>query len=518
MNTFEVRQPEDDRARSAPNPSHPTPSPASSYNGRALTDHEASRVLRLVAQGIDILDRKLTQSPNLFIKPSMGGHELEYVLMDSLGRPSPSARGLIAAHEELKAELSAFNLETDSSPLPVNEDFLSAFTKQLGEKFDYVLDIAQQDGSRAAVVGILPGYTLADFGRENFINTRYRNLDAAIKALAPSPPHRITLDGPEGITAQGESLLFEAMNTSLQLHLSVTPDEMVEMYNTVQAITAPVLAACTNSSIVLGKKCWMESRIPIWKQATLPEQVPFGVKWITDPIEPLRELVHFHPILMDTETVYGEASDSPQMQEARALKALALQNGVVWRWNRICFSADEGVEHIRIENRTLPAGPTTLDMAANAALFYGLTYGFQREDIKPHKVLAFDDVKSNFYHSARLGLDADLTWYNQDGNPITIGAKELTLELLDVADRGLTHLGIPKTERDFYLREILQKRIENEATGAHWMNRSLDSLEQKGISREEALQTIAHEMQHRQTTPSTKWKGYAAPVHTWEML
>ncbi|MCB0334361.1 MAG: hypothetical protein KDD55_12725, partial [Bdellovibrionales bacterium] len=526
MSTLDVRQPDEEGPRNEQISAstgkglehHLSPPSAPTYDGRALTPNEATCVLRMVAEGVDILERKLTQSPQLFTKPPLGGHELEYVLMDALGRPNPAARHLIAAYDELKAELSAFNLETDSCPLPINEHFLRGLAEQLSEKFDYVLEVAKRDGHRAALVGILPGYTLDDFGRDNFINARYRNLDAAIKELSPTPPHRITLDGPEGITAQGESLLFEAMNTSLQLHLSVSPDDMVTVYNIVQAVTAPLLAASTNSSIVLGKKCWMESRIPIWRQATLPEQVPFGERWITDPIETLRELVQFHPILMDVDTVYGPPPSTPKEQEARALTALGLQNGVVWRWNRVCFSADEGTEHIRIENRTLPAGPTTLDMAANAAFFYGLAYGFQGEQLKPQDVLQFEDVKANFYHSARLGLDAALTWYDLEGEKITLSAKELALQLLDTADKGLAQLGILKAERDFYLRGILRKRIETESTGAHWMIRSLDSLERKGVSIEEAIQTIADEMQRNQITPSSEWKGYAPPVHAWGVL
>ena len=40
----------------------------------------------------------------------------------------------------------------------------------------------------------------------------------------------------------------------------------------------------------------------------------------------------------------------------RALKALRLHNGTIYRWNRACFGVTDGVPHLRIENRVLPSG------------------------------------------------------------------------------------------------------------------------------------------------------------------
>ena len=43
--------------------------------------------------------------------------------------------------------------------------------------------------------------------------------------------------------------------------------------------------------------------------------------------------------------------------ETPLLKALRLHNGTVYRWNRPCYGVTNGVAHLRIENRVLPAGP-----------------------------------------------------------------------------------------------------------------------------------------------------------------
>ena len=56
-----------------------------------------------------------------------------------------------------------------------------------------------------------------------------------------------------------------------------------------------------------------------------------------------------------------------------ALGHLCLHNGTIWRWNRPLIGfADDGRPQLRIEHRTLPAGPTVVDCISNAALFFGL--------------------------------------------------------------------------------------------------------------------------------------------------
>ena len=48
--------------------------------------------------------------------------------------------------------------------------------------------------------------------------------------------------------------------------------------------------------------------------------------------------------------------------------------GTTWPWNRPIYSA-LGNGHLRIEFRALPAGPTALDMTANAAFTIGMAAG-----------------------------------------------------------------------------------------------------------------------------------------------
>src|SRR5690606_21966880 len=93
------------------------------------------------------------------------------------------------------------------------------------------------------------------------------------------------------------------------------------------------------------------------------------------------------------------------------LRALRLHNGTVYRWNRPCYGVQDGVAHLRIENRVLPAGPTVLDEMANAAFFFGLMSALAEEYADIRKVMTFDAAKDNFVAAARGGLKAQFTWF-----------------------------------------------------------------------------------------------------------
>ena len=57
---------------------------------------------------------------------------------------------------------------------------------------------------------------------------------------------------------------------------------------------------------------------------------------------------------------------------SRSSAELRLHNGTIYRWNRPVYDVVDGRPHLRVENRVLPAGPTVVDMMANAAFYFGL--------------------------------------------------------------------------------------------------------------------------------------------------
>ena len=94
-----------------------------------------------------------------------------------------------------------------------------------------------------------------------------------------------------------------------------------------------------------------------WRQ---PSRVTFGHGWIRKSgWEPFSETVNlYQPIF--PELYPDDESEVPELAE------LNLHMGTTWPWNRAVYS-NHGTGHLRIEFRALPAGPTALDMAANAA-------------------------------------------------------------------------------------------------------------------------------------------------------
>ena len=69
-----------------------------------------------------------------------------------------------------------------------------------------------------------------------------------------------------------------------------------------------------------------------------------------------------------------------------------------------------GRPHLRVENRILPAGPTVVDILANAAFYYGLVRVLIEEDRPLWTQMSFSAAEENFHVGARDGIDARVYW------------------------------------------------------------------------------------------------------------
>ena len=90
-----------------------------------------------------------------------------------------------------------------------------------------------------------------------------------------------------------------------------------------------------------------------------------------------------------------QPSATAEPGQAPALEELRLHQGTVWRWNRAVYDPASG-GHLRIEMRALPAGPTVIDMLANAAFLIGLSLWLARQDERWTYVLSFERAEHNF--------------------------------------------------------------------------------------------------------------------------
>ena len=115
---------------------------------------------------------------------------------------------------------------------------------------------------------------------------------------------------------------------------------------------------------------------------------------------------------------------------------LRLHQGTVWRWNRPVYDPASG-GHLRIELRALPAGPTVIDMLANAAFLIGLSQWLAAQDQRWTWRLSFERAEDGFYRAAQHGLAAEVTWPFGDNSRLRIlPAAKLVPELLPAARQG----------------------------------------------------------------------------------
>src|SRR5262249_57671529 len=92
----------------------------------------------------------------------------------------------------------------------------------------------------------------------------------------------------------------------------------------------------------------------------------FGDRWITSVFDLFEENFRYFPALLpicedeDPLAVLDQGA-APELAE------MSLHNGTIYRWNRPVYAVVDGMPHLRVENRVLPAGPSVVDVMANAA-------------------------------------------------------------------------------------------------------------------------------------------------------
>lgn len=152
----------------------------------------------------------------------------------------------------------------------------------------------------------------------------------------------------------------------------------------------------------------------------------------------------------------------------------------------------------------LPAGPTVVDMLANAAFYFGLARAFAEADRPIWSQLTFSSAEENFHAAARRGLDAVLHWPRLGEVPV---AKLVLDVLLPRAAQGLDGFGVAPAERDRLLG-VIEQRCRTGRNGATWQAETVWAAErQRGLDRDAAL----HHMLQRYA----ELQRSNEPVHTW---
>ncbi|MDD5462495.1 MAG: glutamate--cysteine ligase [Methylococcales bacterium] len=402
----------------------------------------------------------------------VAGFELEAWLIDKNMRPSPiNSHYLATLNDPLtSAELAKFNIEFNCNPIPLTANVFSELHKQFQSIWDKAWRHAENLDHKVIMIGILPTLKQEDLHLGNMSDMhRYRALNEQVLQSRGEPIH-VDICGAEHLKIDHHDVMLEAATTSFQTHIQLPLQIAHHFYNASIIASAPMVALGANAPFLFGKELWHESRIPLFEQAVAAggfggaahgplKRVSFGSDYARNSIiECFQEnLLHF-PVLLPVE----------QDSAVESFAHLRLHNGTIWRWNRPLIGFDEdGTPHIRVEHRSLAAGPTMIDMIANSAFYYGLTQNICHELIAGKLPLPFAQAKDNFYQAARFGLNGNAIWFD--------GARHnlqhlLQSELLPRAVSGLQSLGVYSQEIDHYL-DVIRQRIDNKQNGSCWQSR-----------------------------------------------
>jgi gamma-glutamyl:cysteine ligase YbdK (ATP-grasp superfamily) len=487
----------------------------------AYTREDRQRYRRKVQRCLDALAAMLNSETFSFRKRHMG-LEIELNLVDDKLQPAMTNTVVLEKIDDpvFTTELGQHNIELNVEPRPLAGNDLRELDQDLRGLLGKANAKAHDAGADLVMIGILPTLREEHFdSRWLSPSSRYAVLNEQIFA-ARGEEMLLNMEGvampgraPERLRSYSESILPEAACTSAQLHLQVAPEDFAAHWNAAQCLAGPQVALAANSPFLLGKALWHETRIPLFEQATdtRPEELKnqgvrprvwFGERWITSIFDLFEENVRYFPGLlpeMDDEDPMAELAEG----RAPALRELRLHNGTVWRWNRPVYDVVDGVPHLRVENRVLPAGPTVLDLVANAAFFYGAQRALVLEDRPLWTQMSFQAAEENMYTAAKHGLGSQLYWPGIGWIP----PDELVLRrLLPMAHEGLRDCGVDDEARERYLG-VIEQRCVARRNGASWQRETVAKLEQRGASRDAALQGMLRsyiELMHG-----------GEPVHTW---
>jgi len=472
---------------------------------------------RKVQLSLDVFENMLARSSFEFER-SLTGMEIECNLVDARYQPAMANRKVLAAIADpaFRTELGAYNIEFNVPPHPLPGDSALELEADVRASLNAAQAKANQHGAHIVMIGILPtlmpDHLTGDWMSES---VRYRALNDSIFG-ARGEDIVIDISGPERLCLETASIAPESACTSMQLHLQVSPAKFADNWNAAQVLAAPQLALGANSPYLFGHQLWAETRIELFAQATdtrpdelkaqgVRPRVWFGERWITSIFDLFEENVRYFPSLLP------ELSDEDPVAELAAgrvpqLPELRLHNGTIYRWNRPVYDVVNGRPHLRVENRVLPAGPTVLDMMANAAFYYGVLRAMSEEDRPLWTQMSFSAAKENFVTAARHGMAARLYWPGMG----TVTSDELVLrQLLPLADEGLRRWEVASAVRDRYLG-VIEGRAKTGLNGAAWQVQTVTALQERnGLTRPRALAEMLCRYAERMHSNE--------PVHTWQL-
>jgi CBS domain-containing protein/gamma-glutamylcysteine synthetase len=409
------------------------------------------------------------------------GAEQEICIVKNDYTPSYNALDILTNvnDDHFTTELGLFNLEVNLDPHLLTDYCFSDIEKELLGFMQLANDEANKiEANKIILAGILPTLRIKDLDFKYITpHKRYKTLNNVLKGIR-GDEFKLHIQGVDEMKLRHKSILFEACNTSFQVHLQIDVSNAIDMYNWSQAIAGPVLSVMTNSPILLGRELWSETRIALFQQSVdvrnkshilrgQKPRVSFGSSWVKNSIVELfmDDIVRYAPIV--TSDFEADAMVELRKGIMPEMKALNLHNGTLYKWNRLCYGVHKNVAHLRIENRYIPSGPTVKDEIANALFWVGVMQGMPKAYKKIWKQIPFKEAKGNFINAARTGIESHFVWFGKEISAVDL-AKNI---LLPMAREGLKKSNVNENDITQYLG-IIEARIDKRQTGSKWITRN----------------------------------------------
>jgi gamma-glutamyl:cysteine ligase YbdK (ATP-grasp superfamily) len=399
------------------------------------------------------------------------GFEIESWLLDHNFFPSPVNDKFLAAfgNKDAVPELSKFNVELTCPPRKLEGDVFSQARDAFESVFQEANEAAHGLDADLVMIGTLPTIRETDLTLRNMSSLkRYYALNTEVLRQRGGVPLHIDIEGAEHLVMDHYDVMLEAGATSFQIHLKTPISKIQRFFNASVMASAPVLAASVNAPFLFGKNLWEETRIPLFEQAVDLKGTEAGLRRVTfgsayageAMLNLLKENAENYPALLPC--VFDSAPDN--------YRHVSLQNGTIWRWNRPLVGFEEsGQPHLRFETRGFSAGPSFMDMMANAVLHIGLLFYMVEHDWDRAGVLSFEQARENFYAAARYGLSAKLHWPEKE---MVEAGRLIERELIALAREGLALAHVSSAEADLFLG-VVAARVDSGQTGAAWQRRQL---------------------------------------------
>ena len=448
-----------------------------------------------------LLEQQL-KSPIFSDEGFSAGVELEAWLLDKNYQPNPNNKSFLKkiSHPQIVHELARYCIEINGAPYDLQKSTaLSQMRTELNELWQLCHNTARKMGAYVLMAGTAP--TLHDSmvtPKMMSESKRFFALQDQFMSHMHNEPIDIHISGSKNdLHIARRDLLLASCAAALHIHLKIPVSMASRFFNATQALSPAMVALSANSPFLFGRELWVDSRVPIFEQSLNyttklnPHQHPrvfFGSGFARPSlIDYFKVNLQHHPPLL-----------APNLEDDPSdIAHLNLHNGTVWRWNRLVTGGQGDEKHIRIEHRCADSGPTIIDTTANIAFYVGCAYALAYESPGIETQLSYPLLERAFYRAAQYGLQAYVNWR---GGRVVRMKNLLLQELLPKAKWGLSRLGVPQTEVEFYIQDVLCGRVQKALTGSRWQHLFVQNYGDDFVRLTEAYFELQQE---------------GLPVHTW---